>query len=130
MHCLFINFGGCKFSWFFWCDQGIKFNTQFNKSKCRRDIVSKLHSYIYTNEHVIFLQSMKTDFNKMNHIKASNILNTVYMSIFYYWISGPSWPWSHDSWIYNYLCNQCLSPLTRVQILLMAFSEYFGFLHQ
>jgi hypothetical protein len=25
--------------------------------------------------------------------------------------SGPSWPWSYGSWIYNYLCNQCLSPL-------------------
>ena len=24
---------------------------------------------------------------------------------------GPWWPWSHGSWIYNYLCNQCLSPL-------------------
>ena len=24
---------------------------------------------------------------------------------------GLSWPWSHGSWIYNYLCNQCLSPL-------------------
>ena len=23
----------------------------------------------------------------------------------------PSWPWSYCSWIYNYLCNQCLSPL-------------------
>ena len=22
-----------------------------------------------------------------------------------------SWSWSHGSWIYNYLCNQCLSPL-------------------
>ena len=21
---------------------------------------------------------------------------------------GPSWPWSYGSWIYNYLCNQCL----------------------
>ena len=21
------------------------------------------------------------------------------------------WPWSYDSWIYNYLCNKCLSPL-------------------
>jgi hypothetical protein len=21
------------------------------------------------------------------------------------------WNWSYDSWIYNYLCNQCLSPL-------------------
>jgi len=24
---------------------------------------------------------------------------------------GPSWTWSYCSWIYNYLCNQCLSPL-------------------
>ena len=24
---------------------------------------------------------------------------------------GPSWPWSYSSWIYNYLCNQCISPL-------------------
>jgi hypothetical protein len=32
---------------------------------------------------------------------------------------GPSWSWSwsYGSWIYNYLCNQCLSPLTlRVRI--------------
>ena len=25
---------------------------------------------------------------------------------------GPSWSWSYRSWIYNYLCNQWLSPLT------------------
>jgi len=23
----------------------------------------------------------------------------------------PSWSWSYGSWIYNYICNQCLSPL-------------------
>ena len=27
----------------------------------------------------------------------------------YWW--GPSWVWSYGSWIYNYLCNQCLSSL-------------------
>jgi hypothetical protein len=33
--------------------------------------------------------------------------------------SGPSWSWSYGSWIYNYLWNQCLSPLTLlVRILL------------
>jgi hypothetical protein len=32
-----------------------------------------------------------------------------------------SWSWSYGSWIYNYLCNQCLSPLRLwVRILLMA----------
>jgi len=24
---------------------------------------------------------------------------------------GPSWPWSYGGWIYNYLCNRCLSSL-------------------
>jgi hypothetical protein len=32
-----------------------------------------------------------------------------------YWLlhkkEGPSWSWSYGSWIYNYLCNQCLSSL-------------------
>jgi len=32
----------------------------------------------------------------------------------------PSWPWSCGSWIYNYLCKQCLSPLTWVQIRIRA----------
>ena len=33
----------------------------------------------------------------------------------------PSWPWSYGSWIYNYICNLCLSPLMLwVRILLMA----------
>jgi len=31
--------------------------------------------------------------------------------IFLHLNMGPSWPWSYGSWIYNYLCNQCLSPL-------------------
>ena len=29
-----------------------------------------------------------------------------------YKMKGPSWSWSYGSWIYNYLCNRCLSPLT------------------
>jgi hypothetical protein len=27
-------------------------------------------------------------------------------------MTGPLWPWSYVSWIYDYLCNQCHSPLT------------------
>jgi len=33
-------------------------------------------------------------------------------SIFVPSIWGPLWSWKYGSWIYNYLCNQCLSPLT------------------
>jgi len=29
-----------------------------------------------------------------------------------YFNKGLSWSWLYGSWIYNYLCNQCLSPLT------------------
>jgi len=29
---------------------------------------------------------------------------------FMYWLV-PSWSWSYGSWIYNYLFNQCISPL-------------------
>jgi hypothetical protein len=28
---------------------------------------------------------------------------------------GPSWLWSYGNWIYNYLCNQCLSPVMWVR---------------
>jgi hypothetical protein len=28
---------------------------------------------------------------------------------------GPSWSWLYGSWIYNYLCNRCLSPLMWVE---------------
>jgi len=34
---------------------------------------------------------------------------TIIYVIVIWW--GPSWSWSYGSWIYNYLCNQCLSPL-------------------
>jgi len=37
----------------------------------------------------------------------------------YYSFRGQLWSWSYGSCIYNYLCNQCLSPLRLwVQILL------------
>jgi hypothetical protein len=26
-------------------------------------------------------------------------------------VEGPSWSWSYYIWIYNYICNQCMSPL-------------------
>jgi hypothetical protein len=26
-------------------------------------------------------------------------------------LQGSSWSWSYNNWIYNYLCNQCISPL-------------------
>ena len=34
----------------------------------------------------------------------------IYFKIYY--TEEPSWSWSYGSWICNYICNQCLSPLT------------------
>jgi len=50
-------------------------------------------------------------------IYTSHIVITSFCSMFY----GPSWSWSYGSWTYNYLCNQCLLPLTLwVRIPIMA----------
>ena len=35
-----------------------------------------------------------------------------YLSFFRSFPPVISWPWSYGSWIFNYLCNQCLSPPT------------------
>ena len=47
-------------------------------------------------------------------VKKFIILRRVMFTIcsFFINIKGWSWLWSYDSWIYNYLCNQYLSPLT------------------
>ena len=51
---------------------------------------------------------MKKNMFKINCIIVSNTrLITLILSIQRWW-----WSWSYGSWIYNYLCNQCLSPLT------------------
>ena len=51
-------------------------------------------------------------------LNAINIYTIILLSLILY--MGLSWPWSFGSWIYNYLCNQCLSPLTlwvRIQLM-------------
>jgi hypothetical protein len=40
----------------------------------------------------------------------SSVFSNVYFGLSI--LEGPSWSWSDGSWIYNYLCNQFLSPLT------------------
>jgi hypothetical protein len=42
-----------------------------------------------------------------------DILFLFTMACFYFVLcKGPLWSWSYGSWLYNYLCNRCLSPLT------------------
>jgi hypothetical protein len=65
------------------------------------------------------LNSSTTWLLQIKHICvfSQNMLNnkTLEENIFmphYSWNAwGPSWLWSYGNWIYNNLCNQCLSPL-------------------
>ena len=47
---------------------------------------------------------LRYDHNLMGKCIKSSTLFTSYFSVL-------SWSWLYGSWIYNYLCNQCLSPL-------------------
>ena len=52
-----------------------------------------------------------------NKVTLQGILVQVYeinnniRACFWLLFKGSSWSWSYGSWIYNYMCNQCLSPL-------------------
>ena len=48
-----------------------------------------------------------------------NHLRSLFKLSFHNVLKGSSWLWSYSSWIYNYLCNQCLSLLNWVWIPLM-----------
>ena len=66
----------------------------------------------------MFLTDCSFFFNSLNSLK--HILNIYYSwttFCIFYTKRGDSLSWSYGSWIYNYICSQCLSPLTlRVQI--------------
>ena len=55
--------------------------------------------YLQINWHISF--KTKSFSHVINHKNISTILKC----------QGQSMPWSYDSWIYNYLCNRCISPL-------------------
>ena len=49
-----------------------------------------------------------------NNFKPFVIFSRVSIYIYLYSnipLQGPLWSWSYGIWIYNYRCNQCLSPL-------------------
>ena len=53
------------------------------------------------------------------HLKLRVIIPWLMVTISQLPVFNSSWSWSYGSWIYNYLCNQCLPPLTLwVRILL------------
>ena len=57
-----------------------------------------------------------------HHIYKNNRCHLIFQCKWYTFLQeGLPWSWSYGSWIYNYLCNQCLSPLKLwIRILFMA----------
>jgi len=57
------------------------------------------------------ISSCKSNYHTITTTTAS----VMYRRLLYFWFipnKGSSSSWSYGSWIYNYMCNQCVSPLT------------------
>ena len=79
-----------------------------NWNKCQKIllklwIIKKLFPWKYSKHYNILNKT-----SKVSHIL---LFATHYLYYFKLLSVCRSWPWSDGSWIYNYLCNQCLSPL-------------------
>ena len=72
---------------------------------------------------IIFFYIKKWFFQNIQYIEINQIVSLQMNAK--YW--GLLWSCSYGSWIYNYLCNQCLLPLTLwVQILFMARCSWYN----
>ena len=71
--------------------------------------------------HVLWSNVRTIGWNKF-HLTANFLRCKFYCYIMsFLLLVGPSWWWSYGSWIYNYLYNLCISPLTlRVRIFIRA----------
>jgi hypothetical protein len=96
-----------------------------NSTKNRGELVfRKGKPFLLHMCHSSFYSCYKpSDMLWMKHMRVNNftraVMRIIYIYIYLYWcnlrihfytIEGPSW--SYGSWIYNYLCNRCLSPPT------------------
>jgi hypothetical protein len=81
------------------CRTYMKIYKKINKKK-KKKRKKNLHDTYYNN---FCVTKIKYIMHKVQHF-VINLLTQLY--------EGPSWSWSYGCWIYNYLCNQCLSPLT------------------
>ena len=75
------------------------------------------HSGYYTNVSKSHSLIKKKYYNLLWCLSKDGFIK-FYVQLHLYWnwlkldnMEGPSWPWSYGNWIYNCLCNRCLSPL-------------------
>jgi hypothetical protein len=77
---------------------------------------SQIHVYFVKHHYpYICKKNLKTPKGQPQSVITSRIFFLQF--IYFHFKLGPSWSWEYGSWIYNYLCYQCLPPLMlRVQI--------------
>ena len=84
----------------------------FDKKQCRV-VYTFVHGWlpvysIYTGILKVKLDTMVSlRFDKHLTFTCTLKAKTIPIHLF----EGPSWSWSYGSWIYNNMCNQCLSPI-------------------
>jgi hypothetical protein len=66
-----------------------------------------LQDIVFTYDQLFFLLPGE----RYRLLRASGIVDSINYLTAITTSMGPSWLWSYGSWIYNYLCKQCLSPL-------------------
>ena len=93
-------------------------NSQWFKTHPRFHCILKLynpfisHFHLFFNLHVIELFHFKlAKYAILVNLSRSKICSLKNFDRHTHILQGLLWSWSYGSWIYNYLCNQCLSPI-------------------
>jgi hypothetical protein len=86
-------------------------DVKFNTPQCTWSLslsISRGHPRWHPHNKVFGFKSNCLKQNRFVLLRSLLLMKIKYNRVI---IREPSWLWSYGSWIYNYLCNQCLSPL-------------------
>ena len=98
--------------------------------KNKRHLVSSVQFYLNTKYLLSFLKNVLVDCSELKSEKIHHTLAEYLLKVISWMVSNNPvavvvmivW----HSWIYNYLCNQCLSPLMWVRIPFMAMCTWYN----
>ena len=73
---------------------------------CLRCDIAIGNSYSQNQSTILYRQQVLE-----NWFNGFLLILVTFVQIYYILYRGPSWSWLYGGWIYNYLCNQCISLL-------------------
>jgi hypothetical protein len=74
-----------------------------------KSIIMHVHQQVIFSSKVLLYSKEEEELFVINLVYNFYRFNFIYL--YTYILEEQSWSWLYGSWIYNYLCNQCLSPL-------------------